>query len=212
MQSFIASRKKNRRNSLMIDKFDYSIESRSFDDIHHSFSERSERSKAAGGDTGGVGSEAEDGSFRNSVGDGASISTAGKTEYMHSSELVCSMCKQDNKKSLIILSCGHIFHINCLGEAHAQNKKGVIDKEFLLSQECDVCHKQIDLEDISHIHNKYLKSLKTSIEEKDTDISLLNKKMSIIKEDLRIFYELKQRLESQRDVSKQISMVASTLL
>lgn len=197
MNSFITARRKQKRNSLRIDNFSLQTS----DDKKSEYECDKQYTDI------------------NSLIDTNSMSSqvtykSDKNEYLETNQQVnCSICNsKDSKYSFVILSCGHIFHAKCIGELHTKNKNNIIDKDFLLSQECNVCSKTIDTEDMMYIHSKFLKNLKTTLEDKEVGISLLNNKLSMIKEELRVHYEHKQKLENERDISKQISIVISTLL
>ena len=114
----------------------------------------------------------------------------------------------------MILTCGHIFHIRCLVDNHYTdaNKYGVIDEEYFNSRCCLVCDKQMEMEDILYIHNKFYKNTKEYLNKQEENIQRLDKQMSKIKDELRICYEYKQKLEHQREKSKQIAITINTLM
>jgi hypothetical protein len=129
---------------------------------------------------------------------------------------ICNLCYNQNatKDTFMILNCQHIFHIKCLVDNHYldANKFGVIDEEYLNSRKCTVCNKQMEMEDILHIHNKFYKNTKEYITKQDEIIKQLDKQMSKIKDELRTCYEYKQRLEHQREKSRQITVTINTLM
>lgn len=131
-------------------------------------------------------------------------------------EHTCNLCHNQHKikDSFMILTCGHIFHIRCLVDSHytEANKYGVIDEEYLTSRNCCVCSKQMEMEDILYIHNKFYKNTKEYITKQDETIDQLDKQMSKLKEELRICYEYKQKLEHQREKSRQITVTINTMM
>ena len=128
----------------------------------------------------------------------------------------CNICynKSQIKDSFMILTCGHIFHIRCLVDCHYSdaNRCGVIDEEFLNSRNCTVCSKQMEMEDILYIHNKFYKNTKEYIIKQDENIEQLDRQMTKLKEELRVCYEYKQKLEHQREKSRQITVTINTLM
>ena len=63
-----------------------------------------------------------------------------------------------------------------------------------------------------YIHNKFYKSTKEYLVKQDDRIDIIGKQMSKLKEELRICYDYKQRLEQQREKSKQITVTINTLM
>lgn len=128
----------------------------------------------------------------------------------------CTMCKNDNKNDqYIILSCNHMFHVGCLVEIHFENfdKFGrVIDKKFCENCRCLVCDNKMEIEDIVHIHNKFTKTTKEYIKIQDNNIDELDKKLSKLKDEMRNLLEYKQKLEQKRDKSKQITITLNNLI
>lgn len=199
MNSFITARRKQKRNSLRIDNFSLQTGDKKSEYEYECDKQYTDINSLI--DTNSMSSQV--------------TYKSDKNEYLETNQqqVNCSICNSNESKySFVILSCGHIFHTKCIGELHTKNKNNIIDRDFLLSQECNVCNKTIDTEDMMYIHSKFLKNLKTTLEDKELDISLLNNKLSMIKEELRVHYEHKQKLENERDISKQISIVVSTLL
>lgn len=131
-------------------------------------------------------------------------------------EHTCNLCHNQHKikDSFMILTCGHIFHIRCLVDSHYTdaNKYGVIDEEYLTSRNCCVCSKQMEMEDILYIHNKFYKNTKEYITKQDDIIDQLDKQMTKLKEELRVCYEYKQKLEHQREKSRQITVTINTMM
>jgi hypothetical protein len=141
------------------------------------------------------------------------VSTINK---VHNEGHTCNLCHNKNniKDVFMILACGHIFHIRCLVDNHYtdSNKYGIIDKEYFNSRCCLVCNSQMEMEDILYIHNKFYKNTKEYLVKQEDNINILDKKMTKLKEELRICYEYKQRLEHQREKSKQITITINTLM
>lgn len=135
-----------------------------------------------------------------------------KTQNQH----VCNICfnKKNIKDTFIILTCGHIFHIRCLVDIHYSDasKYRIIDEDYFNSRCCLVCNNQMEMEDILYIHNKFYKSTKEYLVKQDDRIDIIDKQMSKLKEELRICYDYKQRLEQQREKSKQITVTINTLM
>jgi hypothetical protein len=131
-------------------------------------------------------------------------------------EHTCNLCHNQHniKDSFMILTCGHIFHIRCLVDNHYTdaNRYGVIDEEYLNSRICSVCTKQMEMEDILYIHNKFYKNTKEYINKQDDIIEQLDKQMTKLKEELRVCYEYKQKLEHQREKSRQITVTINTMM
>jgi hypothetical protein len=128
----------------------------------------------------------------------------------------CNLCDNKNnvKDTFMILTCGHIFHITCLVDDHYSeaNKYGVIDEAYFNSRCCLVCDAQMEMEDILYIHNKFYKSTKENLVKQQNHIDVLDKQMTKLKDELRTCYEYKQRLEHQREKSKQITVTINTLM
>jgi hypothetical protein len=128
----------------------------------------------------------------------------------------CNLCYNKNqiKDGFMILTCGHIFHIRCLVDSHYTdaNKCGIIDEEYFNSRICCVCSNQMEMEDILYIHNKFYRNTKEYIVKQDETIEKLDKQMSKLKEELRVCYEYKQRLEHQREKSRQITVTINTMM
>jgi hypothetical protein len=128
----------------------------------------------------------------------------------------CNLCCNKNqiKDSFMILTCGHIFHIRCLVDSHYTdaNKCGVIDEDYFNSRICCVCSSRMEMEDILYIHNKFYKNTKEYIVRQDETIEKLDKQMTKLKEELRTCYEYKQKLEHQREKSRQITVTINTMI
>lgn len=129
----------------------------------------------------------------------------------------CSICynsKNNEHENFTILNCNHIFHINCLVMYHYKttDKFSVVDKELINNYECSICNESIEIEDISYIHSKFLKNTKDHLVKQQDNIIVLDKQMSKLKDEMRIIMEYKQRLEHQRERSKQITISINTFI
>lgn len=128
---------------------------------------------------------------------------------------MCEIC--NNSKDInnyMILNCGHIYHINCLVECHYSNsnKYGVIDQDFINSCTCLICNEHMEIEDISHIHNKFVKSTNMNISKQQDNIFQVEKQINKLKDEMRTLMEYKQRLEHQKERSKQITISMNTFI
>ncbi len=141
---------------------------------------------------------------------------ANHTKSQECDDHKCNLCHNKNqiKDGFMILTCGHIFHIRCLVDSHYTdaNKCGIIDEEYFNSRICCVCSNQMEMEDILYIHNKFYRNTKEYIVKQDETIEKLDKQMSKLKEELRVCYEYKQRLEHQREKSRQITVTINTMM
>lgn len=199
VMNFIKNRKKENRSSLIIDNLDLDkFNNESCQPINtrmrsNSFSEISE----------------------SSYGEENKSEPIIEKDIQHGSHN-CNLCfnKNNIKDAFMILTCGHIFHIRCLVDNHYSeaNKCGVIDEKYLNDRRCLVCNNQMETEDILYIHNKFYKNTKEYLIKQEENISIIDKQMTKLKEELRICYEYKQRLEHQREKSKQISVTINTLM
>ncbi len=127
----------------------------------------------------------------------------------------CELCKSNSSKdNFFILSCDHIYHIQCLADTHFEDiyKYPVIDNEYFSSRKCNICYKQLQLDEVMYLHGKYLKNTKDFIERHQNSIESLEYQMKKIKDELRVCYEYKHKLEQQREKSKQIVSILSTMI
>ena len=130
----------------------------------------------------------------------------------------CKICnnKSHNKedRSYMILSCNHIFHIKCLAETHFKDiyNYAVIDNEYFDNRKCTVCNFQIQLEEVMYLHSKFLSSTKVLIGKHQVSIENLESQLKSIKNELRICYDYKHKLEKDREKSKQIVSILTTMI
>lgn len=125
---------------------------------------------------------------------------------------VCSLCGEKSG-SFIILTCNHIFHVKCLVEHNFKDIYNYpIDSEYFDSRHCTVCNEPQQTEDLMYLHSKFLTSTKNLISKHQNSIENLEAQLKNIKSELRTCYEYKHKLEQQREKSKQIVSVLSTMM
>lgn len=130
-------------------------------------------------------------------------------------DFYCELCKNNSSKdNFFILSCDHIYHIQCLADTHFEDiyKYPIIDTEYFSSRKCNICYKQLQLDEVMYLHGKYLKNTKDFIERHQNSIENLEYQSKKIKDELRVCYEYKHKLEQQREKSKQIVSILSTMI
>lgn len=133
-----------------------------------------------------------------------------------SQDIVCCAC--ENKTGVmdnyIILSCCHIFHVHCLADNHFSDvaKFTSIDSEFFTTRTCPSCHKNVPFEEQMYLHSKFLSSTKDHITKHQDSINKLEHQLQKIKEELRVCYEYKNKLEKEREKSKQIVTMLTTMI
>lgn len=224
LTDFMIKRKKENRNSLIIDNFNYDDENkevitrRSSISLNHEqdryrlFSEDVKETK--GDDK----SKTEKNLRETNSTVSKNIQKFNQSKPTFKSiNYECFKCKNNSTRneSFMILNCSHIFHIECLVEIHFEeftNCRGIIDEVFIDNCKCMVCDQKMDIEDILHIHNKFTKCTKKQVTFQTDQINLLDKQMSKLKEEMRIQLEYKQRLEDKRNKSKQITITLNNLL
>ena len=128
-------------------------------------------------------------------------------------KLCCTNNSSNTSNNYIILSCDHIFHINCLVELHFKDiyNYHVIDNEYFENRKCTVCDKQIQFEEIMYLHSKFLSNTKFFIKTHQLSIDELEEQLKNIKNELRICYDYKHKLEKNREKSKQIVSILATM-
>ncbi|NBO98924.1 MAG: hypothetical protein EBU90_02180 [Proteobacteria bacterium] len=130
------------------------------------------------------------------------------------SNVFCKICKDPSVESgYIILSCNHMFHILCLAETHFTDiyKYPSIDSDYFTSRKCNVCNVKLEVEELVFLHSKFLSTTNDHIKSHDHNISELEKQLGNIKTELRACYEYKHKLEQEREKSKQIVSILSTM-
>ena len=138
-------------------------------------------------------------------------------ELHKSSHFSCNLCgnkSSNNNNNYFILSCDHIYHIQCLADTHFQDifNYPIIDGEYFSNRKCNICSKKLQLEEIMYLHGKYLSNTKDSIEKHQFSIENFESHLKKIKDELRICYEYKHKLEQHREKSKQIVSILSTMM
>ncbi len=123
--------------------------------------------------------------------------------------LSCTICNnKSNKGSFIILSCNHIFHVQCLAEAHFKDNViynySVIDNAYFSTRKCQCCGQELQSEELIFMHSKFLSITKDRLESHQTTVASLEDNINKMKEELKICYDYKQKLECDREKSKQI--------
>jgi len=137
-----------------------------------------------------------------------------KTVKSQYNEIICKICFNNNPQNelktscdnFIILSCNHTFHIKCLAEIQFNDmfKFHVIDSEYFKTRKCMVCTKQLEVEELLFLHSKFLANTKNMIETHDSSIQNLEIKLKKLKDDLRNSYEYRNKLQHERQKSKEI--------
>lgn len=128
--------------------------------------------------------------------------------------LVCNIC--DNNKTsnsqYIILSCQCVYHVGCLAEDHFKEMRqlNLVDTNDFLKKECPSCNVKIDLSDIIHLHTKFHLNTGKLLSTHESHILDLEMQISTLKRELHNCYDYKNKLEYQRDKSKQIIQILNT--
>ena len=127
---------------------------------------------------------------------------------------ICNKLRNKEVKSYMILSCNHIFHIKCLVETHSTDiyNYSVIDNEYFENCKCKVCNSQIDLDEIMYLHSKFLSNTKELIGKHQVSIENLETQLKNIKNELKVCYDYKHKLEKDREKSKQIVSILTTMI
>jgi len=130
--------------------------------------------------------------------------------------LFCKICNNTSNDNLIILSCKHVFHVYCLASQHFKdtnaNSTSIIDEGYFNNRKCTTCFKTMDKEELMFLHSKFLGSTKQKLESHQQNVETLELQFNKIREELRACYEYKQKLEVEREKSKQIVTLLMTLI
>jgi hypothetical protein len=122
--------------------------------------------------------------------------------------LSCKFCFEKSGKhdNYIVLSCNHVFHIQCLAESHFNDvyKFNVIDTEYFESRKCLVCTKKLEVEELMFLHTKFLSNTKEKLQSHQTKIVSIEERIRKLKEELRVCYDYRHKLDHDRGKSKQI--------
>lgn len=128
---------------------------------------------------------------------------------------ICETCNQSSYNSqFIILNCNHIFHINCLAKIQLTNAINcqVIDNEsFFNKVKCSTCNDPLEFSEIMMIHNKFYKGTSIFINDHNKNINKLESQINVLKEEMKVCMEYKQKLEFEQQKSKQILILLNTL-
>lgn len=129
-------------------------------------------------------------------------------------KLNCGICKTQNKGSFIVLSCNHVFHVACLAETHFTDvyNYAVIDSDYFSTRKCQCCGNRLQTEELMFLHSKFLSSTKDRLESHQNAVVGLEERMNKLKEELKVCYEYKHKLECDREKSKQIVSTLLTML
>lgn len=126
---------------------------------------------------------------------------------------ICEMCnKNGDNAQYIILNCNHIYHIQCLANNQLNTAINcqIIDNTFFNNIRCN-CGELLESSEIMMIQNKFYKGTTIFIGNHDKKIDKLEDKINILKEEMKICMEYKQRLEFEQQKSKQIITMLNTM-
>ena len=131
----------------------------------------------------------------------------------HIENHTCNLCN-DKNGPFLILSCNHIFHIKCLVEVNFKDiyNYPILDTEYFESRRCVTCNENMQTEDLMYLHSKFLSSTKTLINKHQNSIENLENQLKQLKNELRTCYDYKHKLEQEREKSKQIVSVLTTMM
>lgn len=121
----------------------------------------------------------------------------------------CNSCNVSDNKTCIILSCSHIFHIECMID-YQEKEININDKNFLRNYKCKKCDNEIEMEDILYINNKYNKLLKEDNNEEN--IEILEEQIRKFEKELEKLKRNKLEIELKKMKSKQIVKLLNELM
>jgi len=75
-----------------------------------------------------------------------------------------------------------------------------------------MCDETIQTEDMMYLHSKFLSSTKKLLSNHENSLQNLENQLRQIKIEIRSCYDYKHKLEQQREKSKQIISVLSTIM
>lgn len=131
-------------------------------------------------------------------------------------KICCKICNNKHKDTYIILECNHTFHVNCLVENHLADIYNYDDKyiseQYIDGVKCDVCEKIVGSQELMYLHSKFLSNTRERMITQDDKINILEEKLRQIKDELRLNYEYKNRLEKEREVSKKVVNIAINMI
>lgn len=130
------------------------------------------------------------------------------------SNQICKMCDNDSDSSYIILSCNHVFHIKCIADKqHEESKKlQILDDLFFNNQKCYCCDTIIETSEILFIHSKFFKNTKMFIDNHNDNILNIEEEINKLKNELNTCLKYKQKLEYEREKSKQIINMVNSIV
>lgn len=138
------------------------------------------------------------------------------TDEARADSFICKICfnKCDRKDNYIILSCNHVFHVHCLVETHFNDiyKFNMIDDDYFTTRKCLVCAGALQTEELMFLHSKFLNTTRTNISKHQEYINSLETQIKVLKDELRTCFEYKNKLEYEREKSKQIVTVLTTMM
>lgn len=125
---------------------------------------------------------------------------------------ICKMCGKNGNEQFIILNCNHIYHIQCLANDQLNTSINcqVIDDTFFNKIKCN-CGELLESSEIMMIQNKFYKGTNIFIKNHDRKIDKLEDQINILKEEMKICMEYKQKLEFEQQKSKQIITMLNTM-
>lgn len=145
-----------------------------------------------------------------------STSTACQSEHQPNNEVPkCRICADKHNQqndSFIILSCNHMYHIFCLADVHFKDSYTMIDEQYLQSRLCPCCQIPLQKEELMFLHSKFISSSKNKAEQHMQSITDLENQFNKIRDELRACYEYKQKLDNEREKSKQIIKSLMTII
>lgn len=136
------------------------------------------------------------------------------TRISNQENFSCKICSDNTTKNFLILSCNHIFHINCLAESHFKDiyEFPLIDSEYFDSRKCPCCNEQLQTEELMYLHGKFLSGTKKLISKHQNSIEHLESQLNQIKNELRTCYDYKHKMEKESEKSKQIVSILTTMM
>lgn len=128
-------------------------------------------------------------------------------------KVICRLCqdKKSNNDQYIILSCNHVYHIRCLYNEYYNNAP-VTDKEYIESRDCLNCNEKVQPEDLMCLHSKFLNLTKDDMTVYEDTITKLEEQLRKVKNELSKSYDVRQRVQLQRDKCKQIVNTLTMLM
>lgn len=118
----------------------------------------------------------------------------------------CGICASVTDSSFVILSCHDTFHVKCLVDYYTVDFSSFdsIDEVFFDSKQCKLCNTNIDLDDVFHIHSKFLRGTASALSNYDIQLKSLDLQISTLRNERNICYSYKHKLEQTRERSSHI--------